>query len=298
MPVLSKRQQVYDRAVRLSRLLPRTLPDEWGARNRVYAVSSGHPGRRDPKLTPYLIPFARAIASTAYKRVIGVTAAQSGKTENLLDVIGQRLDQRPVPTLYVGPTRDFLVDRFEPRLMDLFDQAPTLRDKIVRGRRMKKLTKWVSGVQVRLAYAGSAQALKSDPIGLALVDKYDGMLAVQKSGDPLVLIEARGATYADFTVGVVSPPSRGRLTSSRKHPAWSSGGGSNRKTSIPRSGSSSRRGRCTIGRGRARTVTNSSSPASAICIGRKERQRLKLGGTPGSNARAARGRSLMTSSGR
>ena len=143
--------------------------------------------------------------------MIGVTAAQSGKTENLLDVIGQRLDERPVPTLYVGPTRDFLVDRFEPRLTDLFDQAPTLRDKIVRGRRMKKLTKWVSGVQVRLAYAGSAQALKSDPIGLALVDEYDGMLAVQKSGDPLVLVEARGATYADFTVGVVSTPSRGTV---------------------------------------------------------------------------------------
>ena len=40
--------------------------------------------------------------------------------------------------------------------MELLDQAPTLRARVVRGRKMKKLVKRVGGVSLRLAYAGGA----------------------------------------------------------------------------------------------------------------------------------------------
>ena len=189
---------------------PRAEPDQWAARNRVYPESAGIPGPRDPTLTPYMIPFGRAIHDGRYRRVVAVTAAQSGKTDTILDVIGARLDQRPAPILYAGPTREFLVDQFEPRLMGLLDEAKSLSDKVIRGRRMKKTLKHVNGVRVRLAHAGSSTALKSDPAALALVDEYDEMLAnVKGQGDPLGLIEARGITYADFVTGIVSTCSRG-----------------------------------------------------------------------------------------
>ena len=163
-------------------------------------------------MTPYLVPFARAVASGFYRRVVAVTAAQAGKTDSVLDIIGTRLDQRPAPIIYVGPTRDFLIDQFEPRLMQLFDQAPALSAKVLRGRRMKKTVKWVAGSRVRLAYAGSATALKSDPAALALIDEYDAMVAnVQRQGDPLGLVEARGETYADFVTGVTSTPTLGTV---------------------------------------------------------------------------------------
>ena len=191
---------------------PRTTPDAWAKKNRRYPPSSGVPGPRDPALTPYMIPWARAIAAGGgrFRRAVMVAAAQSGKTDALLDVIGSRLHTRPAPIMYVGPSRDFNTDQFEPRLMALFDQAPSLADKLARGQRNKKTKKLVAGVPIRLAHAGSSTSLKSDPAAIALVDEYDEMLRnVKGQGDPLGLVEARGFSFADFVVGVASTPSLG-----------------------------------------------------------------------------------------
>lgn len=188
----------------------KTDPATWAAAHRVYPETTGLPGPRNPWLTPYHVPFSSAVHEGRYRRVVSVTAAQSGKTEAQLDCIGARLDQRPAPIIYVGPTRDFLVDQFEPRLMGLLDDAETLKSKVVRGRRMKQTLKRVAGVRVRLAHAGSSSALKSDPAALALVDEYDEMMgSVRGQGDVLGLVEARGETYADFTTGITSTPSQG-----------------------------------------------------------------------------------------
>lgn len=185
-------------------------PADWAAEHRIYPESAGIPGPRNPYLTPYMLPWSAAVHRGGYRRVVAVTSAQSGKTDNMLDIIGARLDQRPAPILYVGPTKEFLTDQFEPRLMSLLDEAQTLKDKVVRGRRMKKTLKWVAGVRVRLAHAGSSSALKSDPAALALIDEFDEMMAnVKGQGDVLGLVEARGETYADFVTAITSTPSRG-----------------------------------------------------------------------------------------
>lgn len=157
-----------------------------------------------------MIPFARRVHEARHRRVVAVTAAQSGKTDNLLDIIGARLDQRPAPILYVGPSDDFVKDQFEPRLMGLINEAKTLSNKVIRGRRMKLKLKMVAGVRVRLASAGSSTALKSDPFALGIVDEYDEMTAnIKGQGDPLGLVEARGETYADFVTAITSTPSQG-----------------------------------------------------------------------------------------
>lgn len=188
-------------------------PDEWGARNRVYPPSAGLPGPRDPYLTPYIVAPARAIAGVASKRVVMVTASQSGKSEMMLDLAGQRLDQQPAPILYVGPNKQFLTEQFEPRVMALLDEAPTLAGKLARGKRMTKTRKVIAGVPFRLAHAGSSAALKSDPAALALIDEYDEMLAnIKGQGDPLGLVERRGDTYPDFVCGVVSTCRRGMVS--------------------------------------------------------------------------------------
>ncbi len=138
---------------RLIRPRPRCPPDVWAAKNRSYPASAGIPGPRDPTLTPYMIDWSRALASGAYRRCVMVSATQTGKTDSMLDVIGERLDDQPAPILYVGPTKEFVVDQFEPRLMALLDQAPTLADKVARGKRNKKARKLVAGLgaPIRLA---------------------------------------------------------------------------------------------------------------------------------------------------
>jgi phage terminase large subunit GpA-like protein len=139
-----------------------------------------------------------------------ITSAQAGKTDTMLDIIGSRLDTRPVPILYTGPSLDFISNQFEPRLMELFDQAPSLSRKIARGQKNRKTRKQVAGVSLRLAHAGSSTSLKSSQAGIALVDELDQLLVnVGHQGDPLSLIEARGDTYPTFMAGVASTPSTG-----------------------------------------------------------------------------------------
>lgn len=136
--------------------------------------------------------------------------AQGGKSDTLLDIIGQRMDQSPCPILYVGPTSQFLTEQWEPRIMELLDQAPSLSAKVARGKRMTKTKKIISGVPLRLAHGGSSTALKSDPAGLALTDEADELLSnVRGQGDPITLVDARGDTYQDFVHAIVSTPSRG-----------------------------------------------------------------------------------------
>jgi len=188
----------------------RDNPDDWAREHRVYPESAGVPGPRDPSLTPYMIPWGRAITSGECKIAVMVCAAQTGKTDIFLDVIGERLDNCPAPIIYVGPSKEFNTDQFEPRLMSMFDEAESLSKKVIRGRAMKKTRKIVAGVPVRLAHAGSSTALKSDPAALAIVDEYDEMLAnIKGQGDPLGLVMARGHTYADFVAGVASTPTVG-----------------------------------------------------------------------------------------
>jgi phage terminase large subunit GpA-like protein len=196
-----------DRAIRLLTPSKLSTPDVWAAENRTYARTAAVPGPRDPGLTPYIIEIEHAVVASAVKRIVVVMASQMGKTEMMLDLAGQRLDQRPAPILYVGPAKQFLTEQVEPRVMALLDEAPTLMAKVARGKRMTKTRKVVAGVPFRLAHAGSSAALKSDPAALALVDEYDEMLAnVRQQGDPLGLVERRGDTFADFMCVVTSTP--------------------------------------------------------------------------------------------
>ena len=168
------------------------------------------PGPRCPELAPYTIDFARAIQARMHRRVVGVFGAQSGKTESILDVIGERIDTAPVPILYVGPTRQMLVEQFEPRIMQLLDEAPTLAGKVARGKRSTKTKKIISGVALRLAHGSSSAALKSGPFGLAITDEADEMVAnLNGQGNPIDLIDLRGQTYADFVHAIISNSGQG-----------------------------------------------------------------------------------------
>lgn len=203
-------RELLTRAATLLETPERTLPDEWAAKNREYPETAGIPGPRDPHLTPYMVPFGRVVASGLYERAAAVTSAQSGKTDTALDLIGHRLDQRPAPILFVGPSAEFNRDQFEPRLTGMLEDCPSLASKFRRGKQEKKNRKLVAGVSIRLASGASSTALKSDPAALSLIDEYDEMAAnIRGQGDALGLVEARGDTYAGSVTAITSTPGQG-----------------------------------------------------------------------------------------
>lgn len=157
-----------------------------------------------------MIPFARAVAGRTHLKVVMAMFAQGGKSDTILDLIGQRFDQAPTPVLYLGPTKQFLTEQWEPRIVDLIDQSVALTEKAASAKRQTKTRKTISGVPLRLAHGGSSTALKSDPIGLGITDEADELMAnVKGAGDPIKLLDKRGETYADFVHAIVSTPSEG-----------------------------------------------------------------------------------------
>lgn len=150
-----------------------------------------------------------AVHGRTHKRVVMVVSAQSGKSETMLDIIGERLDTSPVPIIYVGPSKQFLTEQWEPRIDELMTST-CLKDRLGAKSRMTKTRKFISGVPLRLAHGGSSTAMKSDPFGLALTDEADEMMSnVRGAGNPVTLIDARGDTYADFVHAITSTPSEG-----------------------------------------------------------------------------------------
>jgi phage terminase large subunit GpA-like protein len=203
------------RLAELFDLAPIVQAHTWGHENRTYPPTSGVPGKRDPALTPYIIPFERffdlpceEVPESRYETCVLITGTQMSKTDAILDAIGSRLDTRPRPQLYVGPSKDFVTDQFEPRLMTLFDEAPRLAARVARGKRNKKVKKYVNGVGVRLAWAGSPTSLSSDQAGDIYVDEYDKMFASGR-GNPFVKAKARADTYDDRKIALTSTPSKG-----------------------------------------------------------------------------------------
>lgn len=186
-------------------------PSQWADMTRVLPPGSAEPGPWRSSRTPYVVPIAAACIDPRYKRVVPVMATQQGKTANLLNVIGHKLDTDPAPILYVGPTKSNIDGVIEPQVQQLLRQSNSLWQKTLKGRKAQKLVKRVAGVTLRLAWAGSPTELASQPAHTVLVDEVDRMQPIPGEGDPVTLAEARTATYPDGRVIITSTPTAGSV---------------------------------------------------------------------------------------
>lgn len=182
--------------------------DEWADAVRMLPPGSAEPGKWRSERVPYTRPICRAFEDPRIRRVIVVMGSQMAKSETVLNIIGKRFDDGPrLPTLYVGPTenqvRGFMRERVDPMLRSV----PGIASKLASGHEDKVTEKYIAGVRLGAAWAGSSTELASRPCGLALVDERDRMeSSTDGEGDPVELVEARLATYADGKLGVFSTP--------------------------------------------------------------------------------------------
>ena len=131
-----------------------------------------------------------------------------GKTEAILNLIGWRMDDRPAPAIYVAPTQKLATSVMKDRLDQLIRSTPSLAKKAdFRRGYNTTLEKWIGGVRLGIAWAGSAVELMSHPVAMVIVDERDAMEdGVGKAGDPVLLAMARTKNYRNGKTGIFSTP--------------------------------------------------------------------------------------------
>ncbi len=205
--------QIWQDSAAIMRPPPLRSPDVWADSCRKLPPGSAEPGPFRSSRTPYVIPIVRACVDPLYRRVLIVMGSQMGKTDGIqLNLIGHRLDDDPVPVLYIGPTRSNVEKVIEPRAVKMFRSAKTLWAKLAKGKRSSKTYKVIAGVSLRFAWAGSATELASEPACLVLVDERDRMENdIGGEGDPVEIADARNSTYPDGKTIVTSSPGIGTV---------------------------------------------------------------------------------------
>ncbi len=188
---------------------PPTRPaDEWADERRILPAGNAEPGPWRSSRVPWTRPICRAFADPAVRWVIAVMGSQMSKSETIINVIGQRFDDGPrVPALYVGPTENQVRGFFRERIDPMLRSVPSILAKMALGHEDKVTEKYIAGVRLGGAWAGSATELASRPCGLVLVDEVDRMEGSSGGeGDPIELADARIATYPGGKLGALSTP--------------------------------------------------------------------------------------------
>jgi len=182
--------------------------DQWADDERILPPESPEPGRWRSDRIPFMIPVMRAFSDPRYATVVVVCGAQMGKTESIFNIIGHRFSDGPyVPVLYVGPTEKQVRSVSGDRIAKMLRSTPILWERLEKGQRDKVTEKWIGGVRLGFAWAGSATELASHPAGLVLVDERDRMDSdAGGEGDPVELARARLKNYPGGKLGICSTP--------------------------------------------------------------------------------------------
>lgn len=143
--------------------------------------------------------------------VIAVMGTQMGKTAGLLNICGRKIDDDPAPVLWIGPTKSNVENVIEPMIEQMIETSPSLSAKRPPAKRRRKLLKTINGVTFRLAWAGSATELASQPAHTVVVDERDKMKPIPGEGDVFVLAKARTSNYAGSTIIGTSSPTDGNV---------------------------------------------------------------------------------------
>lgn len=158
-----------------------------------------------------MIPIVDAAVDPRYRAVIAVMGTQMGKTAGLLNICGRKIDDDPAPVLWIGPTKSNVQNVIEPQIEAMVNNSPSLVNKRPPAKRRPKLIKIINGVPFRLAWAGSATELASQPAHTVVVDERDKMKPIPGEGDPMVLAKARTSNYPGSIIIATSSPTDGNV---------------------------------------------------------------------------------------
>jgi len=191
---------------------PRLTVSEWAdAERRLSPEASAEAGWWNTDRASYQRGIMDCINDPAIENIVIMSAAQIGKTEILLNILGYYISHDPSPILVLQPTlsmaQAFSKDRLAPMLRDTPCLAGKVKDPRSRDSDNTTLHKGFQGGHVSLAGSNSPASLASRPIRIVLadeVDRYPHSAAME--GDPVSLARKRSSTFFNRKLVLTSTP--------------------------------------------------------------------------------------------
>lgn len=185
--------------------------DEWADKYRVLPDTSAEAGPWRTSRTPYLQEPMRAFTDPNIHRIVMVAAAQVGKSELELNIIGYIMAQDPGPILYILPGEADGKKFSRQRIAPMIRACKVLRNKVAdvksRDGGNTILQKMFPGGSLTITGSNSAPALASMPIRYVLGDERDRWAdSAGTEGDPWELAQARQITFYNRKAVEVSTP--------------------------------------------------------------------------------------------
>lgn len=179
---------------------------EWADACRILPPGGPEPGPWRTARAPYTREICEAFADPAVDTVVVAMGSQMAKTETILNLLGAWFDDGPLmPCLFVAPTQRLVQGMSGDRFKKMIESTPRLRDRLARGHADKVAEKWIAGVRLGFAWAGSATELASHPNARVLMDEIDRMPDLTE-GDPIEIANARRDAYQESKLGLFSTP--------------------------------------------------------------------------------------------
>ena len=192
---------------------PEYTVSQWAAsERRLSPESSAEAGAWQNERTPYLVDIMDAVGDPRVERVVVMAAAQMGKTEALLNVIGYHVDRDPSPMLLIQPTVEMAQAASKDRIAPMIRDTPALvgrvtDDKGRAGVESTILSKRFPGGHLTMVGANSPAGLAMRPIRLVLADEVDRYpVTAGREGNPLALAWKRATTYWNRKLVETSTP--------------------------------------------------------------------------------------------
>ena len=192
---------------------PKLTISEWADRERrLDAQSSAEPGRWHTSRAEYQRGMMDACCDPKNVEVVIMSAAQLGKSEALLNIIGYHIDNDPSPILMLQPSLDMAQSFSKDRVSGgLLSSTPCLKNKVrsprARDSGNTTLHKIFPGGSITLVGANSPSGLASRPIRLVLCDEVDRYpTSAGSEGDPIQLARKRASTFWNRRIVMVSTP--------------------------------------------------------------------------------------------
>jgi len=192
---------------------PKLTVDEWADQHRVLSSrGSSEPGKYRTDRVPYLRePMQELSTDSPIQRVVLMFAAQTGKSETMLNWVSYCIDYSPAPMLLIQPSLSMAQRLSKQRLEPMLQETPCLAEKIPPPRSRdsgnSQFAKTFPGGFLAIGGSNSAASLRSMPakyIGLDEVDAYPG--DVDGEGDPVALAEKRASTFTKRKILLTSTP--------------------------------------------------------------------------------------------